>query len=315
MRQLLHFAGFLLLGTGLFEGTAFASVTDPNCGGLNQRACTLFDAEFWSNNSAFCDFGLKSNKGVLTALSGGAAGTCINDNRQTVPKDNSWTGWALSEQRYNIQKDLPINFVTHLGTHNSFSNYADKDNNWLSHESAALDHGPAQLRGARHPPGPALLFRRNAAVPLGIERQRISVGEEGSGILHLAGDWAVHTDRHPAGAAPDRNPPAAVADPDHHRRLPGQHSGAGSIKGTIAINNRLYANGIREVADWLNDNPGEFIVLMGDDYSQGHDDLINTPIQTSWAARSWAKADQSNYVAGGGQGWPTMADLQLRTSR
>ena len=89
----------------------------PDCGGENQRACSPADKEFWQTDSLACEYDLK----LKTHL--GHDDTCVNSQRWTLDKDYTWVGWALSEQRYNIGADLAINWVNHLGTHNSYSNY------------------------------------------------------------------------------------------------------------------------------------------------------------------------------------------------
>jgi uncharacterized protein YchJ len=46
---------------------------------------------------------------------------CKEKQRTTQPDSAGWIGWALKEQRHNIQGTLPINWATHFGTHNSYS--------------------------------------------------------------------------------------------------------------------------------------------------------------------------------------------------
>lgn len=108
-----------------------AQVGTPDCGGEGERACTLFDAEFWANNRE-CDYGLTNSTDRISFFVFGKSGACVNDNRRTIAKHASWAAWALHEQRDGIQGDLPLNAVTTLGTHNSFSNYRDGNTNVLS---------------------------------------------------------------------------------------------------------------------------------------------------------------------------------------
>jgi hypothetical protein len=90
-------------------GSAAAQVL-PACGGLGERSCRPWDKEFWTMDSLACEYDL-----VLKGT------RCKERNRTTQPDSAGWIGWALREQRHNIQGTLPVNWATHFGTHNSYS--------------------------------------------------------------------------------------------------------------------------------------------------------------------------------------------------
>jgi hypothetical protein len=102
----------LLCWTAIISGQVL-----PDCGGEDQHACHPFDKEFWQTTSLVCEYDLQLKAHLFHQ------GTCVDRERRTLDRDYSWLGWALSEQRYNIGADLGINYGTHLGTHNSFSDY------------------------------------------------------------------------------------------------------------------------------------------------------------------------------------------------
>jgi len=93
----------------------------PKCGYLDGPACSFSDAEAWNIqlfSEKSCDYGLKN-----------VSGTCRMDTRSThVP---GWVEWAMHEQRWGINGDTPLNFVTTFGTHNSYSNYAEGFSNTI----------------------------------------------------------------------------------------------------------------------------------------------------------------------------------------
>jgi hypothetical protein len=100
-----------------------AAAQFPGCGGEGQSACTAADIEFYANNGySACQADLKGDGTFFDTLFG--EDNCENATRRTLPKDQSWLGWVLREQRYGIGKDEQINWVTTIGTHNSYSSGA-----------------------------------------------------------------------------------------------------------------------------------------------------------------------------------------------
>lgn len=119
-------AASLLFGLAL---PAIITVTQPawsqmaNCGGEGQPACTVADHEFYSNNDyRACQVDLQADGNFIKSLAG--EDNCVNNRRRTLPRDQSWLGWVLHEQRYGIGQNEQINWVTTIGTHNSYSNEA-----------------------------------------------------------------------------------------------------------------------------------------------------------------------------------------------
>jgi hypothetical protein len=91
---------------------------EVSCGNEFQRVCISSDWEYWAQfrytgRSRACEFDLADRDRV-----------CVNARRRTNRKLDGWPAWALSEQRYRIGKDVPLNQAATVGTHNSFSNAA-----------------------------------------------------------------------------------------------------------------------------------------------------------------------------------------------
>jgi hypothetical protein len=120
------FFAIALLAVLVFSGSHATAgpVKTPGCGGFNQKPCTPLDTEFYLNSgSGFgCDRGLKIDLNNFFKTSDDQ---CVNDKRQTGPKDYSWEAWALAQQRYNIAAGEPINWVTTLNAHNAYNNKND----------------------------------------------------------------------------------------------------------------------------------------------------------------------------------------------
>lgn len=96
-----------------------------SCGGEGQSNCTLGDAAFYSNNNyAGCQYDLQANGSFLSNLEGNS--TCVNQQRYKLSRqlgpDQSWAAWALSQQRSAIGRTEQLNWITTMGTHNSYSN-------------------------------------------------------------------------------------------------------------------------------------------------------------------------------------------------
>src|SRR3954447_6572876 len=94
--------------TLILTNTLFAGLVD--CGGEGMRKCEWTDFE-WAQGARGCEPDLTGQSGV-----------CVNSTRRTLAKDLGWLGWAQYQQRYVIGADLPLNWTTHVGAHNAFSN-------------------------------------------------------------------------------------------------------------------------------------------------------------------------------------------------
>ena len=197
-----------------------AQIDLPGCGNENETACTPADAEYWANDPGYlsaCDFGLTQQGATL-----GFGGTCVNSTRRTLPFNSSWSGWALAQQRYGIGSNTPLNYVTTIGTHNTYSNVIEGFT-WPISQDQMLSITDQLQAGARY----------------------IRMDEhfyEGQMRLCHGSDTTCAD--------------ATVAD------------SAG----------RLFANGVKEVANWLNANPSEFIVLDLNGDPQGNNQLVMDPI-------------------------------------
>lgn len=197
-----------------------AQIVLPGCGNENETACTPADAEYWANDPGYlsaCDFGLTQQGATL-----GFGGTCVNSTRRTQPLNGSWSGWALAQQRYGIGSNTPINYVTTIGTHNTYSN---------------------AIEGFTWPISQDQMFSITDQLQLGARYIRMDEHFYEGQMRLCHGTDTICAD-------------ATVAD------------SAG----------RLFANGVKEVANWLNANPSEFIVLDLNGDPQGNNELVMAPI-------------------------------------
>ena len=109
----------------MFTFLASAARAQVGCGGEGQSVCTVGDNEFYSNNNySGCQYDLHADGGFLSNLVGDSS--CVNQQRYSLSKQMTaqmnWDAWALSEQRNGIGRNEQLNWITTLGTHNSYSN-------------------------------------------------------------------------------------------------------------------------------------------------------------------------------------------------
>ncbi|HEV2197330.1 MAG TPA: hypothetical protein VGR55_17220 [Candidatus Acidoferrum sp.] len=82
----------------------------------------------------------------------------------------------------------------------------------------------------------------------------------------------------------------------HLRLCHGQASGLG-----CSLTDRLYAYGIKEIADWLDANPGEIMTMDFEDYAQPqnsdnhHDNYVNDPLAAYLGSKILTPAEWPNY--------------------
>src|SRR5262245_34841805 len=108
-----------------------AAVPQQDCGNEGEPPCSL------SLTNAVCDTGLlpsvpKTCGCLLRGLFGNClipklCVTCVSSTRRHPALDtfsSTWLDWALRNQR-TLAQDEPVNWVMHLGTHNSFNSIAD----------------------------------------------------------------------------------------------------------------------------------------------------------------------------------------------
>ncbi len=218
-----------LLQLFLVPALIFAEITLPGCGNEGETACGPTDSEYWANwpgTAMPCDFGLYPDGGLLSFFGDGS--TCRNGSywgfqpRLTQALNTTWTGWALAQQRYGIGGDAPMNYVTTIGTHNSFS---------------TLDGGFTNIDS---------------------QDQILSITDQ----LQLGARYIRLDERYYEGQM---------------RLCHGSNSFCAGLTSTISPG-RLYANAVKEVANWLFANPNEFIILDLNGDPQGHNGLVMAPI-------------------------------------
>jgi hypothetical protein len=201
-----------------------AQVPQQNCGNEGEAPCGV------TLTNAVCDTGLRlslpKNCGCLlrgffgNCLIPKLCITCVNYTRKHPSLDtfsDRWVDWALRNQR-NLAQDEPLNWVMHLGTHNSFNSIAD-GHVQLPNQIASMTD---QLRaGAR-------LLTLDLYDLFGAPRLCHSFGP-GAALVNcpLTGDFLIYP-----------KPPGL----------------------------RYYANGIKEIRNWLDLNPEEIVFLNLEDY-------------------------------------------------
>jgi hypothetical protein len=93
----------------------------PLCGGEGEQPCGLTSWEYIQNGSGVCDYGLKPQFNLFDP------DVCVNGTRRmSLDLDGywEWTLRALKNQR-ELGVDEPINWVMHIGTHNSYNTLND----------------------------------------------------------------------------------------------------------------------------------------------------------------------------------------------
>lgn len=99
-----------LAGLLISAAPAHAVITIPNCGAEGQPKCAWTEQEYWDMDVRSCEFDLKESSNI-----------CVNERRRAWGGRNAWELWALTQQRYGISANEPINFVPTIGAHNAFS--------------------------------------------------------------------------------------------------------------------------------------------------------------------------------------------------
>lgn len=125
--------GVAIIVAGLGGAISLRAQTTQSCGNENELTCGLID----TLTVGRCDTGLDpSAPRVCGCILRGPFGNCliprmcvycVNDTRRVSAVNGftgSWIDWALRNQR-ELTQDEPINWVTQLGTHNSFNSLAD----------------------------------------------------------------------------------------------------------------------------------------------------------------------------------------------
>src|SRR5260370_22157246 len=79
-------------------------------------------------------------------------------------------------------------------------------------------------------------------------------------------------------------------------------------EGQISSNNRLFAYGIMEIADWLAKHPTQVIFLELNPDTAGHDDLVEQPISAYLGSKVFTQAQYNTFTTAHGR-WPTPNEL------
>jgi hypothetical protein len=157
----------------------------------------------------------------------------VNDTRRRASVNDfkgSWEDWALRNQRDSLANDEPINWVMRLGTHNSYNSFSDG-----------------------HRPVPADVVGNFADSP----NQFYTMTDQlRAGARFLAIDAHLVDSRarlcHGGLMTPEKGP---FAERDIQLCL------ALQVAKPPFPGMRYYANGIKEIRNWLRDNPNEIILF------------------------------------------------------
>jgi hypothetical protein len=117
----------------------------PACGGPGEHSTHAAQGqEFWTMDSLAGEYDL-ALKGTRRE----------EKNRTTQPDSAGWIGWALREQRHNIQGTLPVFVQQHTSGLRPCA----------GRHSVLFHHGPNATGGPFCPTGPALALRQPPALP------------------------------------------------------------------------------------------------------------------------------------------------------
>jgi len=239
-----------------------AAWLDPECGQENERACYVWDDDYWLiGGLGGCDRGLETSLEICgclqylylvercgcrvdsywgciipkyctyrtdTCLIPEPCNMCRNDDRHSSTPDfvqSTWGYKTLSEQA-RLTRNEPINWYTHIATHNAYNNYADGyflTANQMYSISDQLDMGARVIMLDVH------------AI---------------TAILHDVGlsfDFLVSDD-------------LRLSHADEIGGLP--HAGA-------SPQDRLFVLALIEIRNWLESHPGEVVILELEDILDG----------------------------------------------
>jgi hypothetical protein len=268
----------VLAALGLPVGRA--QVPQQTCGNEGEAPCSL------GLFNDVCDTGLKRTfPSVCGCLLRGLLGNCliprlctycVNSSRRIGAIDafaSSWTDWALRNQR-DLAQDEPLNWVMHLGTHNSFNSFADGHADvYPPNQFYSMTD---QLRsGAR-------LLTLDLHYIVGAPRLCHSFGNfvDGGNIADLI------VCLQPGNALYPIYPPGY----------------------------RYYANGIKEIRNWLRSNPEEIVILDFEDYTVAQGGSTNdvlAPLETYFGSMIVDPLDPPLSLNGSGseRRWPTRREM------
>jgi len=229
------------------------------CGNEGEDACKLFEKDIFN---ASCDTGLNPHVERCGCILKGFRGNCLirgfcnicrNSTRHRPGTADlyaaSWAQWALRNQREQLAIDEPINWVTHLGTHNSFNSFSD------GHQPRVLDLTNIVTGGILGTvkeilDAPNQFYSMTSQLDLGARILAIDAhwsgdilnNQENARLCHSITEGGVLLERTLC-----RNPSIDI-DGD---AFPGM---------------RYFANGIKEIRNWLDGHPEAIVILDLENY-------------------------------------------------
>ena len=233
---------------------AAATSTLRDCGNEGELVCGLFERDAWNST---CDTGLTSRLETCGCLLRGLFGNCLipkpcricrNETRHRPETTNlyasSWVAWALRNQRDELAVDEPVNWVMRLGTHNAFNSVSD-------------GHRP---RVALSRAFPLLSLIGLAAQVADAPNHFYSMTDQlniGSRALAVDAHWA------------DDN--ARLCHSFKWEDQPTVEALICMVPDVLGLDGvfpsmRYFANGIKEIRNWLANHPGEIIILDLENY-------------------------------------------------
>ena len=216
-----------------------ASGTLRSCGNEGELICGPLERDVFNQQ---CDSALIARNETCGCLVSNPLGGCLvqrrcqkcrNDTRHraatTQSFKGSWTAWALRNQREQLAIDEPINWVMHLGTHNSFNNVSD------GHSEKEIVRGPLfDLLDA-----PNHFYSMSDQLNLGVR--------------------ALALDPHWVGPPENARLCHSVADPDAVEEALCLNRNPSALNPQPGM--RYFANGIKEIANWIRPRTGEILLI------------------------------------------------------
>jgi hypothetical protein len=239
-----------------------------SCGGEGQSNCTAGDDAFYSNNNvAGCQYDLRANGSLVSNLEGNS--TCVDQQRYKLSRrfgpDQSWAAWALSQQRSAIGRREQLNWITTMGTHNSYSN---------SDQGYTLSLGQNQVYSITDQlnAGARILELDPHAYLFAVNGGHLTVCH-GSPVAQITNGATVN-----------------LSDTD-------------ACFGTAPGYARYFESVLGEIVYWMNNNPQEVLLIFiddggDDDYLKGHYFDFQNDIVNVLGGRVWSVFDTASVSAG-----------------
>jgi len=270
----------LLLALAAASTSVQAQDSLRTCGNENEEACGLLQRDSFNG---ICDSGLGPRLEGCECLITGFFGNCLlrrpclmcrNDTRHrpltAAVFATSWANWALRNQREQLAIDEPINWVMHLGTHNSFNSYSD------GHQPRIVNTLliPILTAVSEIADAPNQFYSMSSQLDLGARFLAIDA--------HFVGT------------------------PNNARLCHSMAEGGPVLEAALCLNPsldndgdlfpgmRYFANGIKEIENWLRRHPDAILLINLENYvgcagdkCQGTAEYIADPIRTYLDRRGW----------------------------